>query len=93
VTGVRHDGPRSRTCRGTGMRERDLRRSVEPHFQDVVLLSGDRFKSAERASLFPSHGCEALYQGTTLVGPYRAQKIWGFSPWALFRQKGPEEPA
>jgi len=51
-------------------------------------VSGDRFKSAERASLFPSHGCEALYQGTTLVGPYRAQKIWASAPGLFFRQKG-----
>ena len=28
-----------------------------------------------------SHGCEVLYQGTTLVGPLRFSKNLGFSPW------------
>jgi hypothetical protein len=30
-----------------------------------------------------SHGSDGLYQGTTLVGPLRANKIWASAP-ALF---------
>jgi hypothetical protein len=31
-----------------------------------------------------SHNCDALYQGTALVGPFRPNKDLGFSPCALF---------
>jgi hypothetical protein len=36
--------------------------------KDVSTVSADRFKFAEHAS-FLSNGYQALYQGTTLVGP------------------------
>jgi hypothetical protein len=36
--------------------------------------------------LFASHRADALYRGTTLVGPYSPNKDPGFSPWALFAQ-------
>jgi hypothetical protein len=31
------------------------------------------------------HGSDALYQGTTSVGPQNMEKELGFSPWAKFR--------
>jgi hypothetical protein len=36
--------------------------------------------AAEPREFFPSHGLGALYQGTTLVGPHKAQQYPGFSP-------------
>jgi hypothetical protein len=32
-----------------------------------------------------SHGCDALYQGTTLVGPMRSSKIWALAPGLFIR--------
>jgi hypothetical protein len=44
----------------------------------------DRSKSAELAKFSGSHRADALYQGTTLVGPFRRNKDQGFSPCAFF---------
>jgi hypothetical protein len=37
--------------------------------------------------VFWSHRSDALYQGTTLVGPLEANKDLGFSPCAFFSAK------
>ena len=45
----------------------------------------DRSKSKGMRGFFGSHRAGALYQGTTLVGPYSPNKDPGFSPWGPFR--------
>ena len=41
----------------------------------------------ETREFSPRHGSDALYQGTTLVGPHRSNKNPGFSPWAFFAHR------
>jgi hypothetical protein len=43
----------------------------------------DRSKSAEMGDFYDSHPSDALYQGTTLVGPLSPYKVWASAP-ALF---------
>jgi hypothetical protein len=71
--------------------ERDLNESSEyaPHsiILPVYLDASASFKEAQERNtsstceLFAGRGSDALYQGTTLVGPYKATNTWGFSPW------------
>jgi hypothetical protein len=57
---------------------RGLERVCESRIsKDVSSVSGDRFKSAERASFFPSHGSDALYQGPTFSRAAKAQQRSG----------------
>jgi len=41
-------------------------------------------KSAERSKFAGPHHGNALYQGTTLVGPLKPSQELGFSPWSFF---------
>ena len=50
-----------------------------PRYEDYGTSPIDP-KSAESSDFPCPHPNNALYQGTTLVGPYRTSQEWGFSP-------------
>jgi hypothetical protein len=47
--------------------------------RDVSPVSSDRFKSADKRELFPSHSSDALYQGTAFSRAVNGYALDGFS--------------
>jgi hypothetical protein len=61
---------------------------LQPGFTPCLVVStfqrGRIDPNLRNARVFWVHGSDALYQGTTLVGPLKANKDLGFSPCAFF---------